>query len=127
MLTGQAKKLYQREYMRTYMQTRRSVKTHSVKTSTAGVRAIDNSLRPVKTPLRPTVQSVGPSPQLQELVKPSAIQKVTGLTEYTGVKPKPPLYVQGKKYAPGTEVRDINGRIFTAPELDGNGQPVPED
>ena len=37
---------------------------------------------------------------------------------------KPPLYQQGKKYSPGTEVRDLKGNIFTAPELDGNNEPV---
>ncbi len=43
------------------------------------------------------------------------------------VIPKPPLYQQGKKYPPGTEVRDLKGRVFVAPELDGNNQVVYEE
>ena len=109
-LEGEAKKAYQQEYMRGYMQTKRAVKTPSV------------SLRPVKTPLRPVLDPlVRPKAeiisQLRELIKP--VEKK---------QEEIPLYNPAVHRA-GDKVRVWQyGKlvVIVIPELDADGQPVPQ-
>lgn len=103
MLTGEKKKLYQRDYMRSYMKARR-----------LNVKTPDLLLRPVKTP----VESVRPSNQeLQAMINHMETQLPAPMA------PTIPRYQWGVSKA-GDKVRMPDGSIVTVPELDSEGHPI---
>ena len=63
----------------------------------------------------------------ERLARARAILGNPVIPKIEDVKLRPELYRAGKRYAPGTEVRDIKGTVFIAPELDAGGQPIHEE
>ena len=115
-LKGEAKRLYQREYMKEYMGSRRAVKTLPVKTPTD-----------VKTLLRPENEQKRLAEArvvLHSIVRPKtdAPQSTTDPFE-EDVRHIIP-YKPGTRYKPGTELVLPSGEIVTAPELDAEGNPI---
>ena len=118
-LTGEAKKIYQREYMRNYMRLKRGVKT---------------PLRPIHNPVK-TQEDVRPDKGKRlAKAKEALVNALKPETVTLQSIPSPVseesnsnvlVYRRGGHYKIGQKLKDpITGVIFEMPELDEEGNPI---